>query len=754
MSQDGEKVTVTSQNTPDKHSGDLVSMDVVTHILDNAQTSVQDVSIVVDKRMSNSLAESTSSSCIIQDSLDIKSNSQDVLSSISNAGLMGNVVDNSQTSTHDVWTVEDKRMNNGLAESESNSCIVQDNMSQNDLAVIQSKSLEVLADMATRSLDELTSMNAVSKSSDERNAHKTKSLDVLAIMATKLHEVMTESMDANCSQDMPIDLTMNSLRKAQNEQTTGINGGRGTVNASKQGQTQQQGKKNKTQNLHYKCSICGYGTNSYKLHKAHMAQHKNDEVKEGKTKQEKEGKTKRNARGQHKKPQKTNKQRMPKVQADAVLPEGKPFICNKCEFRTWNQKNLDRHMVVHVQDKPYSCDICGFTSKSKVGMKAHQKKHEDPMPYECDICYFKASDERSLAEHYISHNTEVTESRQEDVDDVDEVTPILIGAKMTKGKWFKCDICDYTTPNATNFLEHWNRHTGEKFYKCNECIFGTNNKSVFLSHQRLHKGIRPFICDLCGSRFTQERGLKAHRKGNLCAGVGNGSLEEGGNNGQFEENTVKRKHKKRELKPMWCDTCVRMVSDGRNHKRMHKEVRSYLCNECGFSTSRPSHLKRHKIIHTGLKPFKCDKCDYRANFKINLTTHQKIHSEETPMKCDYCTYTTYREDHLKRHLGRHKQAKLLCCDICKFTTFYEDQLTKHKRKHEREDKFREEVEEGVDLRNPVKQARTAVNGGHYVDMAEHLRQVPKMGEMRKGDNRIAAGVGLLDKNGMMCMGQA
>ena len=61
------------------------------------------------------------------------------------------------------------------------------------------------------------------------------------------------------------------------------------------------------------------------------------------------------------------------------------------------------------------------------------------------------------------------------------------------------------------------------------------------------------------------------------------------------------------------------------------------CNQCNYSTARPSELKRHKLIHSGEKPFACPQCKYSCTTAGYLKKHLLIHSMEKPSNADNAT---------------------------------------------------------------------------------------------------------------------
>ncbi|XP_054711204.1 zinc finger protein 45-like [Uloborus diversus] len=144
---------------------------------------------------------------------------------------------------------------------------------------------------------------------------------------------------------------------------------------------------------------------------------------------------------------------------------------------------------------------------------------------------------------------------------------------------------------------------------CTVCPYSTYDKSNFNRHLRLHSGDRPYICSVCGFSRLQVRNESAATKGLLppqAATTFASGYAEGNDINHF------------------------MKSSGR-----WKEG-NFVCDVCGYATTRRDHFKRHLIVHTGERPFFCEVCFKGFNQKENLRTHLRIHTGERPFECPIC----------------------------------------------------------------------------------------------------------------------
>ena len=58
-------------------------------------------------------------------------------------------------------------------------------------------------------------------------------------------------------------------------------------------------------------------------------------------------------------------------------------------------------------------------------------------------------------------------------------------------------------------------------------------------------------------------------------------------------------------------------------KRRRTGAKLHTCVECGYTSTRKSHLAEHMRTHTGVKPFRCDECEYACADKDALTVHMQ-----------------------------------------------------------------------------------------------------------------------------------
>ena len=69
---------------------------------------------------------------------------------------------------------------------------------------------------------------------------------------------------------------------------------------------------------------------------------------------------------------------------------------------------------------------------------------------------------------------------------------------------------------------------------------------------------------------------------------------------------------------------------------MYKQGEMHKCEQCEFTFSSATYLKRHLVVHSGERPYECNHCGSTFVWKSNLGTHLKTHKAEKIEKCNEC----------------------------------------------------------------------------------------------------------------------
>ncbi|XP_015818991.2 gastrula zinc finger protein XlCGF57.1 [Nothobranchius furzeri] len=124
-------------------------------------------------------------------------------------------------------------------------------------------------------------------------------------------------------------------------------------------------------------------------------------------------------------------------------------------------------------------------------------------------------------------------------------------------------------------------------------------------------------------------------------------------------------------------------------RKVQKQLKSFSCDDRGFSFSDESKLNSHMRVHTGQKPFACDVCGQRFGYKAHFISHMRVHTGQKPLACDVPGQTF--SENSNGHLQVHTKQKLFMCDVCGQRFNCKPHLIGHIRVHTGEKPFSCEV---------------------------------------------------------------
>ncbi|XP_014882449.1 zinc finger protein 366-like [Poecilia latipinna] len=102
-----------------------------------------------------------------------------------------------------------------------------------------------------------------------------------------------------------------------------------------------------------------------------------------------------------------------------------------------------------------------------------------------------------------------------------------------------------------------------------------------------------------------------------------------------------------------CRICGReftLLANMKRHVLIHTNIRAYQCHMCFKSFVQKQTLKAHMIVHSDIKPYKCKLCGKEFNRMHNLMGHMHLHSDSKPFKCLYCPSKFTLKGNLTRHM--------------------------------------------------------------------------------------------------------
>lgn len=144
---------------------------------------------------------------------------------------------------------------------------------------------------------------------------------------------------------------------------------------------------------------------------------------------------------------------------------------------------------------------------------------------------------------------------------------------------FKCQECGEKFSFWKPLTSHlWRLHRIDMdLYSCDKCEYKTFSLAKLNNiHKLIHSEVRGYVCDVCNKSFKNSKQLRNHK--------------------------MTHKNKTEKLLHI-CEVCSKTFTDRRQLKVhmdvVHKKIRPYLCNYCGYKGSSRSSLKMHIRQHTG-----------------------------------------------------------------------------------------------------------------------------------------------------------
>ncbi|XP_069939859.1 uncharacterized protein [Cherax quadricarinatus] len=261
----------------------------------------------------------------------------------------------------------------------------------------------------------------------------------------------------------------------------------------------------------------------------------------------------------------------------------------------------------------------------------------------------------------------------------------------------QCQECSSKFQSWRELALHlWRQHLIDmELHKCDKCDYKCYSYTKLMNvHHKIHSDERPSLCDTCGKCFKSAKQLRNH----------------------------KALHMKKSPYQHQCEICLRPFSEKRmlhNHQEsVHKKVKPFLCNYCGYSTASRSTLKMHMRQHTGEKPFACEKCKYCTSDHNSLRRHKMQHTGVRPYRCPYCDYASIQSTTFKVHLKDKHPALaqldgiMFTCGMCSFKTVKRDNYLAHIAEHRRGENKKQ-----CQVMSPTKVSKTEAPQAILSDMA-------------------------------------
>ncbi|KAM4697478.1 zinc finger protein 142 [Rhinophrynus dorsalis] len=372
--------------------------------------------------------------------------------------------------------------------------------------------------------------------------------------------------------------------------------------------------------------------------------------------------------------------------------EKKPtHFCSLCDYSGYSQNDIARHMSsCHSGDSSFPCTVCQASFSSEAALKQHSlRKHQDKATHECSQCSFSChslatlrchlqkqhlqlecsickqsfSCRQDLDEHRKSHFSHHCQQCQYAAKDQQQLvyhyskeheTSAQPGAEAEEGS-LCCPFCSFSCRHQLVYDHHVKSHGGTRVYKCSDCDYTTKNKQKITWHSRIHTGEKPYKCHLCTYACADPSRLKYHmrihkdEKKYLCP--------ECGYKCKWVNQLKYHMTKHTGLKPYQCkecDYCTNRADALRIHRETrHRELRSFICEQCGKAFKTRFLLNTHLKKHSDEKPYICNVCQRGFRWPAGLRHHYLTHTNQHPFFCQYCSYRAKQKFQVVKHIQRH-----------------------------------------------------------------------------------------------------
>eukprot|EP00931_Biecheleriopsis_adriatica_P089320 TRINITY_DN63474_c0_g1_i1.p1 TRINITY_DN63474_c0_g1~~TRINITY_DN63474_c0_g1_i1.p1 ORF type:complete len:338 (+),score=55.91 TRINITY_DN63474_c0_g1_i1:105-1118(+) len=213
----------------------------------------------------------------------------------------------------------------------------------------------------------------------------------------------------------------------------------------------------------------------------------------------------------------------------------------------------------------------------------------------------------------------------------------------------KCPHCSKTFPTSTRYHKHLRTHSESKLFKCTfpGCAKSYKRKTHLTRHLASHRDDKPFRCtaDNCKMSFSTRQKLDRHTKsvhtGLRCPDCGQ----------RFRKKAKLEQH--RQLVHRSLPSGEAVPADAQSPVR---------CADCSIEFTSVAALERHvaRVHRPGGRQITCRQCQETfGSFKL-LVCHRRENHAKTYV-CDECGQSFRRSSHLKEHKDRiHRQAVVLC----------------------------------------------------------------------------------------------
>ena len=294
----------------------------------------------------------------------------------------------------------------------------------------------------------------------------------------------------------------------------------------------------------------------------------------------------------------------------------KQHACDLCKRKYASGKGFRMHlrrMHGDVTEKPLlQCDKCDFKSRKEEQLNHHIMRVHEGLKYSCEICGYISSYEKHVKKHSLTHHIEQKPQ---------------IKLVKTEDQGLECGKCGATFTTSSLLNKHLQGEHSDtpglaqavekKLRKCPDCDYSPSTNRALQVHIKTKNKQNDHTthkCALCDHVNCLQRGLLRHRF------VKHGRIPK-----RVKMEAEEQKHGK-SYSCQLCDNQFKFKQTLFIHQRDSHDKTDFLsCPDCNFLHTSDTKLKLHRNNR-----FVCKSCEFKTCSKYDLRNHSsKVHGRNT-----------------------------------------------------------------------------------------------------------------------------
>ena len=299
----------------------------------------------------------------------------------------------------------------------------------------------------------------------------------------------------------------------------------------------------------------------------------------------------------------------------------------------------------------YSCDICPYKANALASLIGHRKLHVKRPGYDiaCSICPYFVAQASHLERHMNMH------AKAGHTVDVNAKPPVEVKKARRRNTdlktgFYLCGHCPYMAvrPSALMYHKQLHRPRASAIYKCEKCAFWVTEPHFLCNHLRVHTvaymkkrmeySKLPQMSDSCGSDVTEVASEKHEVTTSHLSASGStnepddvrGEKILSPGKGKLDELPQNESANDRNESAMTLSTAATAEenADVSAHVRpsaASRQLPSWCCERCPYSSSKLACFKRHVWLHGKQYRYECRYCDYSVQSYWQLVSHVLWH---------------------------------------------------------------------------------------------------------------------------------